>query len=521
MREDIEVDKEKILYADGGEEDPNSPANILKRYPLLVGMTPGEREILNKRVRRRIDIWMLPMITFMLFINYLDRTNVTNARVAGMQDDLKMTDVQWSAGISLFYVGYMISQLPGSLILSRGKPRIIMPLMMFCWSVPTICMPLATNATGFMICRLLVGLFEGVFPGIALMTSSIVKDELPFRMAIWHAAITLSSVFGGPLAAAILETMQGVRGLHAWQWFLLIEGAVSIATAGAAYWCLPNWANNTPWMTAEETEMAQYRLVLSAGGHDEGKNELSIFGGAKLAAKDPFTWIFCAMHFFLVIGQAYKDFLPTILQTFGKSKLTTYLLQSPCFFLGFLATLGFGWSAGHFKENTLHIIVPLIFSMGGVLMIIMTEVVGVRYTGVCLLIMGTASGLNLQVSWETSIIPSPRHKKAAVIAIANMCQSQRKARLTVPSRRSSSISAVSSTSHWFTPYFFLTSQEPLYKLGGGLLLVGCGLSIVTAGLIRWRVVRLNRILDKTQDAQNEVFVRQGIEIKEKGWRFPH
>jgi hypothetical protein len=100
-------------------------------------------------------------------------------------------------------------------------------------------------------------------------------------------------------------------------------------------------------------------------------------------------------------------------------------------------------------------------------------------------------------------------------------QSQRKARLTVPSRRSSSISVVSSTSHWFTPYFFLTSQEPLYKLGGGLLLVGCGLSIVTAGLIRWRVVRLNRILDKTQDAQNEVFVRQGIEIKEKGWRFPH
>lgn len=54
MREDIEVDKEKILYNDEGEEDPNSPANILKRYPLLVGMTPEEREILNKRVRRRM-----------------------------------------------------------------------------------------------------------------------------------------------------------------------------------------------------------------------------------------------------------------------------------------------------------------------------------------------------------------------------------------------------------------------------------------------------------------------------------
>jgi MFS family permease len=111
-----------------------------------------------------------------------------------MQTDLGMTDVQWSAGISMFYVGYMVTQLPGVLLLSRGKPRIIMPLMVVAWSLPTILFPLVKNAPGFILARLAVGIAEGAFfPGIALMTSSwYTRDELPFRMALWHGAPCLS-----------------------------------------------------------------------------------------------------------------------------------------------------------------------------------------------------------------------------------------------------------------------------------------------------------------------------------------
>jgi hypothetical protein len=71
---------------------------------------------------------------------------------------------------------------------------------------------------------------------------------------------------------------------------MLIEGALSIFVAILAYFLLPNWANNTPWLLPEETEMAQYRLVLSAGGIDEADSKLSMWDGAKLAAKD---WVSC------------------------------------------------------------------------------------------------------------------------------------------------------------------------------------------------------------------------------------
>jgi MFS family permease len=84
-----------------------------------------------------------------------------------------MTDTQWSAGISMFYVGYIISQVPGNVILAKGNPRILLPCMMLAWSAVTICMTAMTTPWSFILCRFLVGVTEGPFvPGVSLMTSS-------------------------------------------------------------------------------------------------------------------------------------------------------------------------------------------------------------------------------------------------------------------------------------------------------------------------------------------------------------
>ena len=143
-----------------------------------------------------------------------------------MQDDLRMTDVQWSAGISLFYVGYIISQVPANVLIAKGKPRWIMPGIMLGWSAVTICMAALSSGWGFMLCRFLVGVTEGPFvPAVSLMTSSwYTKNESPLRMGIWHAGNIVSNIISGLLAAGILTNMDGVANLHAWKWFVLIEG---------------------------------------------------------------------------------------------------------------------------------------------------------------------------------------------------------------------------------------------------------------------------------------------------------
>jgi hypothetical protein len=104
--------------------------------------------------------------------SYLDRINVSNARLAGMQEDLHMSDTVWNAGISTFYVGYLIGQLPGNLFLAKANPRWFLPSIMLGWSATTICTPALTNGVGFCVCRFFTGLLEApFFPGITLSTS--------------------------------------------------------------------------------------------------------------------------------------------------------------------------------------------------------------------------------------------------------------------------------------------------------------------------------------------------------------
>lgn len=124
-------------------------------------------------------------------------------------------------------------------------------------------------------------------------------------------------------------------------------------------------------------------------------------------------------------------------------------------------------------------------------MLISTLNLGARYFGLILLISGTYSGLNLQLSWETTLVPAPKSKKAALIAIAN---------------------CVSQTSHWFSPYFFPTSQEPFYRMGGGLILFGCVMTVLLCFGIVWRAKKLNKKLDEAEGYS----AGSGYE---KGWRY--
>lgn len=247
--------------------------------------------------------------------SYLDRINVSNARLAGMQKDLGMNDVMWSTGISMFYVGYIISQIPANVIIAKGNPRILMPCCMLAWSAVTICMPAMKSGWSFCVCRFLVGFTEGPFlPAVSLMTSSwYTKHESPLRMGIWHAGNIISNVISGLLAAAILTNMDGIANLHAWQWFIILEGIVSIMVAVTGFWLLPNWPSNTGtyFFTPEESEMAQWRVLVSAGGVSED-DEGDYWGGVVQALRDPFTWMFASLHFALIIAQSFKDFFPSV-----------------------------------------------------------------------------------------------------------------------------------------------------------------------------------------------------------------
>ncbi|KAH7304699.1 putative vitamin H transporter [Stachybotrys elegans] len=464
-------------------KDDKDPA---QRYPLLADASEEKLEELNKAVKKKLDWVFLPVVTLMLLMNYLDRINVSNARLAGMQEDMHMSDVEWSAGISLFYVGYIISQIPANVVIAKGKPALLLPMVMLGWSAVTICLPLATQPWGFMLCRFLVGITEGPFlPGVALLSSSwYTKEESSFRMAIWHAGNIVSNVCSGLLAAAILTNMHNIGSLSSWQWFFIIEGAVSILVAFIGFWGLPNFPNNTStsYMTEEQLQMAQYRMLVSAGGISED-DEGDYWTGFVMACKDPFTWMFAFLHFAIIIGQSFKDFLPSIMDTLGYNRTITYLIQAPPYVIAYLVTLAVSWSSGKYFEHCYHIIGPMVAALVGAVIMISTLNVGARYFGIILLCSGPFVALNIHIPWETAVVPRPRTKRAALIAIVNCC---------------------SSVSHWFTPYFFLRNQEPRYETGGGLIIVGCGLSIISCLVIRWYCQKKNKEIEKREEETGEL-----------------
>jgi hypothetical protein len=139
--------------------------------------------------------------------------------------------------------------------------------------------------------------------------------------------------------------------------------------------------------------------------------------------------------------------------------MTTYLVQAPPYAMAYIFACLAAYSCGRLQETTWHIVIPTSFSAAGCSILISTLNVGARYFGIILLICGTYNGLNLQLSWETTIVPAPRAIKAALIAIAN---------------------CISQSSHWFSPYFYPTEQEPYYRMGGGLVLMGCALVALSA-----------------------------------------
>ncbi|KAK1468539.1 major facilitator superfamily transporter [Colletotrichum melonis] len=410
-----------------------------------------------------------------------------------IQSRFEHLHTMWNLGISTFYIGYLVGQLPGNLWLAKANPRWFLPSTMVAWGAATICTPALKSGAGFAALRFFTGLAEApFFPGITLMTSSwYTKEESPLRMAIWHAGNTISNIISGFLAAGILTTMGGVSGLYSWQWFFLIEGIVTFLVAFSAYVLLPDWPHNTRFLTPEEREMAQYRILCSNGGKEEAAG--GTWDGLRDAVKDPFTWIFCLLHFSLVTAQSFKDFFPSIVNTFDFGELTTYFIQAPPYAFAFVFAYAVAWSSGRNQESFWHIVLPIIGSAAGCAVLISTMNIGARYFGLFLLISGTYNGLNLQLSWETTVVPAPRSKKAALIAIAN---------------------CISQVSHWFSPYFWPRSQEPFYRLGGGLVLVGCALVATSAGLAKWRAIRLNKKLDEAEGYSEN----SGVE---RGWRFAY
>lgn len=287
--------------SDPSFEDVSTSRPTREPPPLVKDLSSDERQRLELALVRKIDLRLLPMIILMYIMNYLDRNNIAAARLAGLEDELKLTSTQYLTALSILFVGYILMQIPSNLFLNKiGKPAMYLPTVMIVWGIISGATAGVQSYGGLVAVRFCLGFVEAAyFPGCLFYLSAwYTRKELGFRTAILYSGSLLSGAFSGLISAGITKGLDGAKNLRAWRWLFIIEGAITVVIAAAAFFVLPNFPRTTSWLTDNERQLAVWRLDEDIGEDDwVGSEKQSFFHGMKLAFSDLKTYILVRLPF--------------------------------------------------------------------------------------------------------------------------------------------------------------------------------------------------------------------------------
>ncbi|EUC29848.1 hypothetical protein COCCADRAFT_8025 [Bipolaris zeicola 26-R-13] len=489
-----------VLEAGSSKDDPRDK---LQPPPLVAAMTPDERVLAEKRLRRKIDTRLMPMAILMYIMNYLDRNNIAAVRLAGLQEELNLSSVEYQTIISILFVGYILMQVPSNLFLNKfGKPALYLPTCMVVWGIISGATAACQNFGGLIACRFMLGVVEAAyFPGCLFYLSAwYTRKELGFRTAVLYSGSLISGAFGGLITAGIKENMDGTHGLRAWRWVFIIEGGITVGIAFLAFWILPNFPLTTSWLTDEERQLAVFRLEEDIGEEDWVSSEAqTFFKGLKLALVDIKTWVFTIMLLSIVSSASVTNFFPTVVKTLGYSNTETLLLTAPPYLLAVITTYFNAWHADRTGERFLHIVLPLCVGVFAFILAAATHTTAPRYVAMMLMVPGVYTGYVVALAWISNSLPRPPAKRAAALAFIN---------------------AVSNSSSIYASYMYPQPKKGQPKLTIPLS-VDCAtaaLAIIMAGVMRIILVRLNKRLDRGEHVEGAInsVPRAG---QERGFRF--
>ncbi|KAJ5481122.1 hypothetical protein N7539_007016 [Penicillium diatomitis] len=346
-RIDLDVEKERIESCEHVVEMQNP--NVVPH------IDPARRAVVEKSLMRKLDA-RCSLFVLIYIMNYLDRNNISAARLKGLQKDLSLTDTQYSTCLSILYVGYILMQVPSNMFINRiQRPSLYIAVSMTLWGLISTCSGLAGNFGHMVAIRFLLGFVEAAFlPGALLILSKwYTRRELTTRNALLFCGNLISNAFSSLVAAGVLSNMEGTLGHAAWRWLFWIEGAVTMTIAISAAFILPDLPTNSRGFTEEELLVAQLRILEDVGEADTDSEEQSAFSGLIMALKDFKIYLMMLAFTAYVIGLSFNAFFPTLTGTLGFSYVPTLLMSAPPWVFSCLFSVLNAWHADRTQEKLL------------------------------------------------------------------------------------------------------------------------------------------------------------------------
>ncbi|WMY11795.1 MFS transporter [Paraburkholderia phenoliruptrix] len=296
-----------------------SPAHALPSGEGAVSKADRDPERLYRRVTWRL----LPLLIVCYTFAYLDRVNVGFAKLQ-MVADLKFSDTVYGLGAGIFFIGYVLAEVPSNLVLHKLGARRWIARILVTWGILSAAMLVVNSPTSFYVLRFLLGVAEaGFFPGIIYyLMHWYPASRRGTVLATFYLAAPLSGLLGGPVSGYIMTAMAHTPPFTAWQWMFLIEGIPAVLLGIVVFFTLDDRIDDAKWLSADE------KLRLNAELASEQHQAASSTVGS--AFRDPRTWHLSAILFAIVMAMYGVFFwMPTLVNESGiKSPLLVGLLSA-------------------------------------------------------------------------------------------------------------------------------------------------------------------------------------------------
>ncbi|KIY03882.1 uncharacterized protein Z520_00573 [Fonsecaea multimorphosa CBS 102226] len=377
-------------------------------------------------VVRKLDRRLVVFLGFLYLLSFLDRSNIGNARIAGLETDLALSSAQYDWLLTAFYITYI--GFEWMILLYRILPaHIYIPLCVLSWGLVASLQSLATSFGQLLILRAILGITEAAFgPGVPFyMTYFYKRSELAYRVGLQISAAPLATSFAGSLAWVIVKLSQN-GPIAPWRALFLVEGFPSIITAVVAWYWIPDSPSKARYLTARERKVAVMRLGAEESSHGSSHSRepshASSSAASSLAQRlnvkeilatilDPKSYLTALM--FLSVNVSFSSlpvFLPTIINSMSFSPLASQALAAPPYLFAFFFVLMVGRYSDKVPDSR------SLFLMGVALLSAVSyagmaiagylhESLGeagsitIRYVGVYGAAMGLFSSVTLIITW--------------------------------------------------------------------------------------------------------------------------
>ncbi|KAF9458876.1 major facilitator superfamily domain-containing protein [Collybia nuda] len=380
---------------------------------------------LHRTALWKLDTHVLPVVIVMLFLSSLDRNNVGNARVAGLQQDLGLSNSQYSIVLTVNSITALFIMIPANLMLKKIGANVMLPALTVLWGFTAMLQGFVTSYAGLLSCRFFLGIFVGgEVSCVALYLSSMYpRFTYQLRLSLYFAISSFAGAFSGLLAAAIIK-LDGRGGRPGWSWILILEGLFTIVFGLISVFLLPASVENARVFTEKEKEylvatLKEDGMVARNPIHDQFR-----WSAIVETFKRPHLLSMALACFFggtTETGLAY--FEPSIIQKFHYSPSRIQLMSVPPFAVAFVLAGLSGYLSDKYKSRGYFCIIFTVMATVGFAMFLgRSKSQSSRALRIFLSLPGTYCAAPMLATWTANNV-APHTRRATSLALNTMMTS--------------------------------------------------------------------------------------------------